>query len=139
MKILNSKIISGLLLILLMFGITNSAFCGDKWKVKNITASHLGGDDDPEFKITLENTGEVKSSGEEFQITAKFFSGSRVFETKTITVKPPKIAKGGNFHVWVECAKPNNISEFDSVFLTIEDHEMNGISIKGIEKSFKIK
>lgn len=137
----NSKLnlLFAILLTFIMLGITNSSISGDKWKVKNITVSNLGGEDDVGFKITLENTGELKSTGEEFPMTVKFFSGSRVFETKTITVNPPKISKGGNFHVWVDCVRPNNISEFDSVFLTVEDHDNNGISVKGIQKSFKIK
>jgi len=139
MKTTKISALSALLLAIFFLCFTGTTLSGDKWKVKNITVSNLGGDDDPEFKITLENAGELKSSGEEFPLTVKFFSGSRVFETKTITVNPPKISKGANFHVWVECVKPNNISEFDSVFLTVEDHDNNGINVKGIQKSFKIK
>ncbi len=137
----NSKLnlLFAILLTFIMLGITNSSISGDKWKLKSVTASNLGGDDDLEFKLSLENTSELKSLGDEFSLTVKFSQGGRVFETKTITVNPPKISKDNTFNVKVVCAKPNNFVEFEEIAIKIDNQEFNGINITGIQKSFKIK
>ena len=139
MKNLKLNLLFAILLCFIMIGITKSSVSGDKWKLKNVTTSNIGGEDDLEFKLSFENTAELKSLGDEFSLTVKFTAGGRVIETKTISVNPPKISKGGTFQVTVEFAKPNNFMDFEEIAIKVDNQEFNGINITGIQKTFKVK
>ncbi len=111
---------------------------GDKLKVtdiKPVRKVELGGGD-WEFKITITNEDNVKSSGDSFDAVVKIKSGSDIVRTKTITIDPPKIDAGKTYTVSfkVNSLSQNEIVEgtYSIVMDTVQD------ALVGMTREFKI-
>jgi hypothetical protein len=138
------------LLLIMFFGIIisdASAFgegeftspAGDKLKVTDIKPSgrlELDGND-WEFRITVMNEDNVRSSGESFDAVVKIKSGSNIVKTKTITIDPPKLAPAKSYTVTfkVESLVENQITEgYVSIIMdTVQE------GLVGMTKEFRLR